>query len=115
MAPTKSKPEPTSLTPAPVAINGPPSEVLSLTEAAAYLRLTEQEVVRLVREQELPGRPVVTQWRFLKAAIQAWLSQPGARPDFWEACAGLFKDDPDLQEIVKEAYRRRGRPVTKDE
>jgi hypothetical protein len=27
------------------------------------------------------------------------------------ALAGAFKDDPDLQGIVEDAYRRRGRPM----
>jgi excisionase family DNA binding protein len=114
---TKPKPEPTSLTPSPAGINGPSGEVLSLSEAATYLRLPEEAVLRLVREQELPGRQAGTEWRFLKAAIQVWLSQPITKPnkDFWEACVGVFQDDPHLEEIVKEAYRRRGRPITEDE
>jgi excisionase family DNA binding protein len=114
---TKPKPEPTSRTPPPTEINGPPDAILSLSEAAAYLRLPEEEVLRLVREQELPARQAGTEWRFLKAAIQAWLSQPVAKPkkDFWEASVGAFKDDPHLEEIVREAYRRRGRPITEDE
>ena len=40
---------------------------------------------------------------------------PKFKKDFWEACVGVFKDDPHLDEIVKEAFRRRGRPVTEDE
>ena len=34
----------------------PPGEVLTLGEAAAYLRVAEVEVLRLVRERGLPGR-----------------------------------------------------------
>ena len=30
------------------------------------------------------------------------------------AMAGKFKDDPDLEEICREAYRKRGRPITED-
>ncbi len=26
--------------------------------------------------------------------------------------AGKYRDDPDLEQIVEEAYRRRGRPIT---
>jgi hypothetical protein len=29
--------------------------------------------------------------------------------------AGKYKDDPDLEQIVEEAYRRRGRPITEDD
>ena len=112
----KPKPAPALATPPAAMTNGPVGEVLTLSEAAAYLRLPEADVLRLVEEQALPARRLAKEWRFLKAAIQAWLSQPVVgKKDFWEACAGVFKDDPDLEEIVKEAYRQRGRSLTEDE
>lgn len=92
------------------------NEVLTLAEAAAYLRLPEQEVVHLVNSQDLPGRLAGTQWRFLKSAIQEWLSKP--RPRYSKegqlSVAGLLKDDPDLVPMVEEIYRKRGRPITED-
>jgi excisionase family DNA binding protein len=54
-------------------VNGPAAEVFTLAEAAAYLRLPEQDVLRMIQEQGLPARQVGTEWRFLKAAIQQWL------------------------------------------
>lgn len=87
-------------------------EVLTLAEAAAYLRTAEEEVVRLIGSEGLPGRPVGGGWRFLKAALQDWLRAPlkktgkQALLDF----AGAWKDDPDIEEIVQDAYRRRGSP-----
>jgi excisionase family DNA binding protein len=111
----KPKPEPT---PQPGSANGAPGEVLTLAEAAAYLRLPETEVVGLVHSQGLPGRHSAGQWRFLKSAIQQWL---GTGSPTWEtrkaallAAAGSFRDDPELLAIVEEAYRRRGRPITED-
>jgi excisionase family DNA binding protein len=96
-----------------------PGEVLTLAEAAAYLRLTESDVLRWVHEQGLPGRQVGSEWRFLKAAIQDWLSTGSpsalqANKEAWLSLAGAWKDDPDLEKIVEEAYRRRGRPITED-
>jgi excisionase family DNA binding protein len=94
-----------------------PGDVLTLAETASYLRLPEAEVTRLVRAQDLPGRFTGTEWRFLKGAIQDWLrSGPAAPPatDFWEAWVGAFKDDPHMEEIVKDAYRRRGRPIAEE-
>jgi excisionase family DNA binding protein len=117
MARTRTKPQ---KAPAPaVDANGSAGEVLTLAEAAAYLRLPEDVVVRLVHQQDLPGRYAGTEWRFFKTAIQQWLSQPvtakaPAKKDFWESQLGAFKDDPQLEEIVKEAHRRRGRPATKE-
>ena len=76
----------------------------------------KREVVGLVHSQGLPGRCTAGEWRFLKAAIQHWLAT--ASPT-WETrkaaileLAGKYKDDPDLEQIVEDAYRRRGRPIT---
>jgi excisionase family DNA binding protein len=111
---TKKKPEP-----APTAtptVNGPLGEVLTLGEAAAYLRLPEDGVLRLVHEQALPARRLANEWRFLKAAIQQWLSTPPPRgsKEAQLAAAGAFKDDPDLLAMVEDIYRKRGRPITED-
>jgi excisionase family DNA binding protein len=98
--------------------NGAADEVLTLKEAAAYLRLGESDVLRLVSEQGLPARQLGTEWRFLKAAIQDWLRTgplPKAGKEAWMALAGAWKDDPKVEEELKEIYRRRGRPMTEDE
>jgi excisionase family DNA binding protein len=91
--------------------------VLTLAEAAEYLRLPEGDVVGLVHSQGLPGRCIAKEWRFLKAAIEHWLA---TAPPCWEArksaileLAGRYKEDPDLEQIVEDAYRRRGRHITK--
>jgi excisionase family DNA binding protein len=84
-------------------------DVLTLTEAAAYLRVSEAEVVELMRGQGLPGRKVGQQWRFLKAALQEWLRLP-EKENFWWKQFGALKEDPYLQEIVEQIYRDRGRP-----
>jgi excisionase family DNA binding protein len=113
----KSKPVPTPQPePQCAVVNGSQGEVLTLAEAAAYLRFTEAEVLRLVHEQALPARRLANEWRFLKAAIQQWLSNPppqGSKEAIL-AVAGAWKDDPDLEDMVEEIYRRRGRPITED-
>jgi excisionase family DNA binding protein len=99
-----------------VSVNGPSSEVLTLAEAAVYLRLSEAKVVDLVLLQALPGRCIGGEWRFLKAAIQHWLA---TAPPSWETrkaaileLAGKYKDDPDLERIVAGACRQRVRSTT---
>jgi excisionase family DNA binding protein len=90
------------------------TEVLTLTEAAAYLRVSEADVVRLVQQQDLPGRLIGTEWRFLKSALPNWLQTPPA-PGSAEAvlsAAGAWKDDPHLEVELKEICQRRGRPMT---
>jgi excisionase family DNA binding protein len=88
-------------------------DVLTLAEAAAYLRVSETEIIELTRRQALPGRKVGQQWRFLKAAIQEWLRLP-EKENFWWKQFGALKDDPYLQEIVEQIYRDRGRPSTEE-
>jgi hypothetical protein len=114
---TRSKPVPQP-EPQPAAVNGPPGEVLTLAEAAAYLRLPEKHVIAAASTQGLPGRLVAGEWRFLKSAIQQWLnvSQPTEemRKAAQMAAAGSLRDDPDLEDMVEEIYRRRGRPITED-
>lgn len=113
----KPKSSPAPVTPAPV-VNGSSGEVLTLAEAAAYLRLPEAGVITAAMTQGLPGRLIGGEWRFLKGAVQQWLSiaQPTAemRKAAVLAMAGQFKDDPDLLRICEDVYRQRGRPITED-
>ncbi|HYT94201.1 MAG TPA: helix-turn-helix domain-containing protein [Gemmataceae bacterium] len=113
----KPKENPTPpVTPQPAIGNGALGDVLTLAEAAAYLRLPEAEVVGLVHSQDLPGRFTGREWRFLKSAIQEWLSKPPPKysKEAQMSVAGLLKDDPDLIPMVEEIYRQRGRPITED-
>lgn len=109
------KPKPASIRQPRSSANGEAGEVLTLAEAAAYLRLTEAEVLRLVEEQGLPVRRLGQERRFLKSAIQEWLgagtpSIPGKAAQL--AVAGSWKDDPLVDEELKETFRRRGRAST---
>jgi excisionase family DNA binding protein len=92
------------------------SEVLTLAEAAAYLRLPEAGVLRLVHTEKLPGRPVGQDWRFLKTALQDWLRTPALKPgkDAMRARIGSWKDDPDLDDMLKEIFRKRGRAIAEN-
>jgi excisionase family DNA binding protein len=94
--------------------NGASVEVLTLPEAAAYLRLAESEVVDLIRAEGLPARPVADGWRFLKSALQDWLraSLTGPGKQAMLARIGTWRDDPTLDEMLRDIYRKRGRPMT---
>src|SRR5262245_52319632 len=115
---TKKQPEPAPLAlPSSQVANGAPGEVMTLSETAAYLRLSESDVLRLVDEQRLPGRQLGKEWRFLKTAIQDWLrTGPPPKPskEALLAAIGSWKDDPYLDEMLKEIYRKRGRPMTEE-
>lgn len=87
----------------------PTSDVLTLPEAAAYLRVSTDDVLAMVGKQGLPGRQFGAEWRFLKTALQAWLGVPAGRKGLL-AQLGKAEDDPYLEEMLAEIYRRRGRP-----
>ena len=76
-AKSKSPSPPKNASP-PTVVAAEPADVLTLVEAAAYLRIAPEEVLRLVREQGLPGRKVGADCRFLKVAIQDWLRAPNS-------------------------------------
>ena len=118
MPQTRNKPEKTTSKPVPGnAHKTTAAEVLTLPEAAAYLRVSEDEVVRLVRYQDLPGRLLGAEWRFLKAGINDWLRTPPKQgsKEAVLSTIGAWKDDPYLEDMLKEIYKRRGRPMTEDE
>lgn len=48
-------------------------EVLTLAEAASYLRVPEEAVLELVTREALPAQRVGGEWRVLKRALVEWL------------------------------------------
>jgi excisionase family DNA binding protein len=92
------------------------AEVFTLPEAAAYLRVTESDLMRLVHDQALPGRQFGTEWRFLKSAIQDWLKTPpkqGSREAVLST-AGAWKDDPEMVAETMAIYHKRREDLVGD-
>jgi excisionase family DNA binding protein len=87
-------------------------EVLTLAEAAAYLRVTEAELSMIAGSQGLPGQRIGSEWRFSRAAIQDWLRRPSMKQRLLQS-AGSWKDDPYLDDLLRELERQRER--TEDE
>jgi excisionase family DNA binding protein len=54
------------------------AEVLRSREAAELLKVDEALVEQLAHAGELPGRRLAGEWRFARAALLAWLSEPPA-------------------------------------
>lgn len=48
-------------------------EVMTLSEVAAYLRVAEKTIHRMLSRGEIPSVKVAGQWRFLKPVIGEWL------------------------------------------
>jgi excisionase family DNA binding protein len=93
----------------------PKHEVLTLPEAARFLRVKRGILEKLVDKGRVPARKVGDEWRFSRAALQAWLSgKPDYRAGLMEQ-AGAFADDESLPELLKSIYDARGRPEVEHE
>src|SRR5438477_163635 len=84
-------------------------DVLTLEEAADYLRLPRETVERQAATGHLPGRRIEDTWRFLKAAIDDWLRSQDSRALLLQQ-AGALAEDETLPELRRAVYESRGRP-----
>lgn len=88
-------------------------EVLTLSEAADYLRASPEDVLELAVQGDLPGRKIKQDWRFHRQALSEWLRRPSPRERLLRH-AGAAKDDPHLEEVLERIYRERGRSMTEE-
>jgi excisionase family DNA binding protein len=51
-------------------------EVLTAEQAGQLLQIPEAEVLALAESGQLPGRKLGAAWRFARAALVQWLSEP---------------------------------------
>jgi len=54
-------------------MDGNRTDIMTLGEVAAYLKLAEKTVLRLVHRRELPCFKVASQWRFRRSDIDEWI------------------------------------------
>ena len=85
--------------------------VLTLEEAANYLRLPKEAVERQAAQGRLPGRRIEDTWRFLRAAIDDWLRSYDGRTILLQQ-AGALAGDETLPELRAAIYAARGRSET---
>jgi len=93
----------------------PLRDVMTLAETARFLRVTSDQVQRMISEQELPGRQIGRSWRFLRSAVEEWLKGRPSRKDRILAQSGAFRDDAYLEEMLDRIFKERARPVAADE
>ena len=96
----------------------PHEDILTLAEAAAYLRVPESAVEQLATAEEIPARKIGGEWRLLRQALEDWLRCPDRRPADKAPepgskravlrHAGIFREDDDLEERLADARARRG-------
>jgi len=56
----------------------PISEVLTIGELAAYLKIPKSTLYKLAREGKVPANKVGRHWRFQKRSIDRWLERERA-------------------------------------
>jgi len=49
-------------------------EVMTLSEVAEYLQLSEKTILRLCQRGGIPGAKIASQWRFMRTVIRDWLA-----------------------------------------
>jgi len=76
------------------------SDVLTLDEAAAYLRISAEELSDLAGRHAVPGRRVGEHWRFSRPALDAWLAAP--------VQAGQIDETPPIEAETLGELRGRG-------
>ncbi len=84
-------------------------EVLTLEDAAHFLKLSPDSVARQAEAGQIPGRRVEGSWRFLLSRLEDWLARRDSKAIFLEQ-AGAFQDDESMDDLVAQIYKARGRP-----
>ena len=84
------------------------AELMTVREVAAYLRVTEKTIYRLVRRGGIPATRVGRQWRFSKTSIDGWLQRKsiGAR-----ASILVIDDNEVIRTLFKEVLEELGHTV----
>lgn len=53
-----------------------PPEIMTIGEAAAYLRISISSLYKIAQEGRIPCQKVGRHWRFKREAIDRWLEPP---------------------------------------
>lgn len=56
------------------------SEVLTLSEVAAYLKVNDKTIYRLLQRKEIPAFKVAGSWRFKEKDLQVWIESKKNTP-----------------------------------
>ena len=82
-------------------------EILTLDEAAAYLRVSEDALRAMVGDDAIPAQTIGGEWRFLKRALHEWLRY-GRRlySEFRRFPPPWVFDFPPLEELMSALEKR---------
>jgi excisionase family DNA binding protein len=75
--------------------------ILTLAEAAAYLRVPERDLAELADRNGLPARKIAGEWRFLRRALDDWMRFTGHQPsDYWREHPQWLLESPFAEEFL---------------
>jgi hypothetical protein len=77
------------------------TDILTLEEAAQYLRLSPTVIAEQASIGNIPGQPIDNDWRFLRSAIDDWLKTRNSRSVLLRQ-AGSLAHDSTLVELQAE-------------
>jgi excisionase family DNA binding protein len=49
-------------------------EILTIEEAADYLKIGKRSIYKLAKDGMIPGKKVLNKWRFEKDSLRVWVS-----------------------------------------
>ncbi|MCD6416688.1 MAG: response regulator [Planctomycetes bacterium] len=85
------------------------SDVLDSREAARYLKLNQQTIRRLVRENQIPGFKVGGSWRFKKSVLDRWAESQQQAAQTRRVL--VVDDEEPVREYVRRVLEREGYEV----
>jgi excisionase family DNA binding protein len=76
-------------------------DILTPAEAAAYLRVSEDSLLKLANDGMIPAQRIGREWRFLRRALSDWLHY-GGRPRMrgWPFPPDFFLESPFVEEML---------------
>ncbi len=85
------------------------SDLLDAREAARYLKLNEQTVRRLARENQIPAFKVGGTWRFKKSVLDRWAEEQHKAPRGRHIL--VVDDEEPVRDFVRRVLEREGHNV----
>jgi excisionase family DNA binding protein len=84
------------------------AKLMTVMEAAVYLRVGKKTIYRLLKQGKIPATRVGQQWRFNKASIDEWLHQKTAEI---EANILVVDDEEIIRSLFKKTLEELGHKV----
>ena len=87
-------------------INKPEIDVLNLDETADLLRVSNQTIYNMIKENRLKAYKIGREWRFMRSDIQAYLDGVSSDKVWGAAAKGGKVCNHDMEIIQREAAKR---------